>query len=496
MIREAIAILKQTFQSVFNYRENTPSKALYSACALVFLFSGCSIGPDYERRELKLPESFNFYQDTSLDPENGKSIANIGWWELFSDATLKELIKKSLENNRDLKVAISRIEMARAQLRFVRADQFPNLSGGASAQRRDPSNSALSFVAVPVNDFGLLSDLSFELDIWGKLRRATESERAQLLSTEYAKQSLTIQLIANVASAYFRLLNAENQLRIAETTLENRQHATEIIKARFEQGATSELDLNQTQIEEYAAAITAATARRERAHLASTLSVLIGDAPTNIKTEHSLFEQKIDLSIPYGYPADLLERRPDVLSVEQQVRAAVAKIGVAQANRLPSLNILGMVGWQSEDVSDLLKRDAFTWTIGGDLLGPIVDFGKSKSGVELAQAQAKSALNEYEQKVLLAVQEVQDSLVSISSYAEESRNRKLQLEAAQSAANLARARYDQGVTSYLDLLDIERSLFEAQLGSSSSYANYLEAIVVLYRALGGGWNLSNETQAK
>lgn len=448
---------------------------------LLVILPGCILGPEYSRPNLQIPENYSGIE------ESQDSIANLGWWEFFRDDQLKSLIEIALQENRDLQIAVARIEEARALLGFSRADQFPRLDGSGNARRTDPSEEAVNFAAEPRNDFGLFGDLTFEVDIWGKLRRATEAQRAQLLGTEYARRAVTIALLSDVATAYIRLIGLDDRYTISKETYNNRKGATAIIGARFEKGIIPELDLNQAQIEEADAAVAMSLLEREIRQTENALSVLLGRMPFRIPRSSALARQEALPSTPSAFPAELLERRPDLLAAEETVKAAVARIGVAEAERLPSINLLGFIGLQSRDVSDLLTRDAFTWGIGADALGPLIDFGKGASAVEVREAQALQAYKNYEQSVLRAVQEVEDALIAIRTFKEELGFRTFQVDAARNAARLSRARYDEGVTSYLEVLDIERSLFQAELGASLNRQNYLNAITQLYKALGGGW---------
>ena len=443
--------------------------------------SGCLLGPEYTRPEQQLGQSF--YEPN----QTGAAFANLAWWDVFADPVLQKLIREALDSNKDLKVAAARIEQARALLGVTRADQFPRIDLSGNASRLDVSDNVLRAGQNPINDFGLFGDLSFEIDIWGKLRRATEAQEAELLSTEYAQRAIVVSLIAQVASTYYQILGLENRLAISRATVKNRTNSTNLIRERFKQGVVPELDVNQAQIEQASVAADAATFERDLRQSEHALSVLLGKMPGQIPRGLAFGSQPLRDSVPAGFPAELLERRPDVLAAEEAYRAEVARIGIAEADRLPSLNLLGFVGLQSSRGSDFPEARSFTWSIGGNILGPLVDFGKSKSAEEAARARAQAAMFSYEQTVLQAVREVEDSIVGIRTSKEGYEQRILQTKAAANAARLSRARYDEGVTTYLEVLDIERSLFEAELGASANRELYLISIVQLYKSLGGGW---------
>lgn len=445
------------------------------------LLSACALGPDYERPTSNMPQGFS--ESIGLSTVE---MSNLPWWEIYQDERLQHLIKTALDQNKDIAIALARIEAAQASLQFTRADLFPRIDASGSAQRLNPSNETLNFAVNPRNDFGIFGNLSYELDLWGKIRRATEAERAQLMSTEFTYHTILINLVADVANTYFTILGLDDRIAISKVTWDNRKDATNLIRERFKKGIIPELDVNQAEIEEANAAIAYSVFDRQLRQNEHALSVLLGNMPTKIERGQSLVQQA--LPVPELLPASLLERRPDVRASEEFLRSQVARIGVAQAKRLPSINILGFIGLGSSETSDLFNKEATTWSIGSDFLGPLLDFGKSRSEVDLAKAEAQAALKSYEQSVIQAVREVDDALVGIRTYTEENASRKFQVEAARNAAKLARARYDQGVTSYLEVLDIERSLFEAELGASQSREAYLQAIVGLYKALGGGWD--------
>lgn len=444
--------------------------------------AGCTLGPSYTRPELPFPERFS--EDA---PSSGESIANLPWWEVFKESDLQQLIRTALAENRDLQVSLARIAEARARLGFVRADQFPRMDLSGNANRIDPSDAVESSLGTPYSDFGLFGDLSFEVDLWGKLRQATESQRMELLSTEYAYRTVTISLVAQVARTYFVLVDLDNRLQIAERTVTGRKNSTGLIAARFGRGIVPELDLNQAQTEEADALAQVAQIERDRLLAQNALNVLLGRTSGKISRQAGLVKVELVKDPAVGFPTALLERRPDVQAAEYTTRAAFARIGVAEAQRLPSLNLLGSIGLQSSDASEFFS-DSFTWDVGGGLFGPVVDFGKNRSRVEITDAQAKQAVKSYEQTVLVAVGEVENALAAYRTYRAENESRKAQVKAATNAARLSRARYDEGVTAYLEVLDIERSLFAAELAESESYQNYLRSIVDLYQALGGGWS--------
>lgn len=456
------------------------SAARATTCSALLLLAGCMVGPDYQRPELDLPVEF---QGTV---QEGESIANLQWWELFQDPQLNELVQVALEQNRDLRVAIARVDEARARLGVTRADQFPTLDGAASARRGNTAEQIVPGVGIQENYFLGLS-AAYEVDLWGKFRRSTEAARADLLASEDNQRTVLITLVADVASAYLLLRDLDARVRIAADTLEARKKSTQLIQARFDKGTVPLLDVNQAQIQEALAAAQLASLRRQVSETENLLNVLLGRNPRPLVRGRELNAGIISPDVPAGLPANLLERRPDIRAAEQRLAAQTARIGVAKSLRIPSVSLTANGGLASNDLSDLLESDAKLWGVGIDILGPIFDAGKRRSQVEVELARTEQALSQYEQSVLRALQEVEDALVGVRWYREERIARDFQVAAAQSASNLSWARYDGGVTSYLEVLDSDRSLFNAQLEASQVRRLQLTAIVRLYRALGGGW---------
>ena len=446
----------------------------------VLFIGGCALGPDYERPGVVTPDAYR------QPVGSGDSIAQLNWWEQFQDAQMQALIEIALAENNDLAIAVARIEEARARYGFVRADQFPRVDGGASVGR---GNTASQFVpgAGAEDQYVLAGEVSWEVDLFGKLRRSTEAARADLLATEEARRAVMITLIADVASAYLSLRDLDARYEISRRTLETRRDSTELVRARFEKGTVPLIDLNQAQIEEADAAAQLAFFERSVAQTENLLSVLIGRNPGPILRQRNKKLRLAPPDIPAGLPSELLERRPDVRQAERQLAAQTARIGVAEALRWPSLNLTASLGLASNDLSDLLDSDAKLWDINGSLFAPIFNSGQNRRRVEVEKARTEQLLNAYEQTVLQAFREVEDTLVDIRTYYDEARARAGQVTAAQSAAKLSRARYDGGVTSYLEVLESERSLFRAELAESEVRRAQLVGVVSLYKALGGGW---------
>lgn len=465
---------------------------LQSAIYIILIISvlpafltSCMVGPDFKRPVMDLPDKYRFSEEKSAE------IVNLRWWELFNDPILQSLVNTALEENKDIRIAIARIEQARASLGFTRADMYPfiDIEAGAnkgtfSGGRRSETTDNTAFAA-PI--------VSWELDIWGKLRRATESSRADLLASEYAMRSIQISLIAEVVGTYFLLLDFHKRLEISERTLESRIESLHIIQRRFEEGIIAEIDVNQAEIQKETAAVAIPLNRRLIAQTENALSVLLGQFPDEIETGIDLYSQVVTPDIPVGLPSSLLERRPDILAAEYSFKAQTELIGVAVALRLPSINLTGSLGASSSELASMTS-EGFVWSVGASLFGPILNFNKNISRVELEEAQTRQALYEYELTVLNAFREVSDSLNEIQTYRNQIAAVKRKYSAAKNAEYLGKMRYDKGVSSYLEVLETERALFDVEFELSATTQEYYNSYVRFYKALGGGWISSEEEQ--
>jgi multidrug efflux system outer membrane protein len=455
---------------------------LSSFLLLVILLPACTLTPDYERPELDVPAEY-----VATVPA-GESIANLDWWELFQDEQLQLLIRTALEENKDLGIALSRIEEARLTVTAVRANQFPFL--GVSGFFGQERQSREIIPGADSNDRFLLSgDLSYQVDLWGGFRRATEAARADLLATESAHRTITITLVSEVARTYLLLRDLDARLAVSEHTLQTRLESLRLIQARFDRGTVSELDVHQAEIEVAVAESAIATFQRQTVQTQNALRILLGRNPGPVTRGETLSSQTFPPSIPTGLPSELLQRRPDVIQAEANLEAATARIGVAEALRYPSISLTGRYGAESTDLSDLNSSDAETWNIGANLLGPIFNSGQLKAQAEAARERAKQSVLFYEATLQDSFREVEDALVAVRTYHDEHAAQARRAQAATSAARLSRARYDGGVVDYLEVLDSERTLFNAELAESESLQLYYSAIVRLYGALGGGWSV-------
>ena len=441
------------------------------------LFS-CKVGPNFQKPEDETPQTFR-YTNNATD-----SIINLKWWELFHDPVLDTLITTALRENKNLLIAASRIEQARANVKFNKADMGPKigLQGGAGATNQlfnIPGDNTFE-------SYDVAGTFSWELDFWGKFRRSTEAAKADMLASFYGKRAIEIALISEVATNYFQLLDYKTRLAISQSTLELRDSTLQIIQARFDKGYTHIIDVNQAEIQK---GITQASVPRFKRFVAFTennLSLLMGRNMNEVLTFKDLADYKLPDSIPTGIPSEILQRRPDILQTEQMYKAQNARIGVAQALRFPSISLTGLLGLGSADLSNLVSN-GLGWSAGASLLGPVFEWGKNARRVDIERELAKQYLYDYENTVLTALLEVDNSLIELSTYREELIANEMKMRAAKNASSLSRQRYYQGVTSYLEVIENQRQEFDARLAFSENYQALLSSYIGLYKSLGGGW---------
>lgn len=459
-------------------------KVVFARIALVLqvlvLCFGCALTPDYERPDVGLPTAF-------VQPaDSGESFANLAWFEVLDDPVLRTLIETALAENQDLALALARIAEAQQLVTVVRADQFPFIDLFVDAGRGRASRILMPGASTG-DTFSVSGAISFEVDLWRKLSRATEAARADLLSTEAAYRVVTIRLVADVASVHLLLRDLDARLGIAERTVRGRTDSLGIIQARFEKGTVPELDVNQAQVELAIAEVAVANFERQSVQAENALRVLLGRYPGPIDRGRPLEEETLTAAVPAGLPSELLQRRPDLVAAEQQLAAETARVGVAEAQRWPSISLTGSLGAISDELSSLNSSEAKAWNLAAGLFAPIFNAGQLKARAKAQRARAEQALRGYEAALRQAFREVEDGLVAVRTLRVEHAARGRQVRAARNAARLSRARYDGGVVDYLEVLDSERSLFNAELDESATRQAALVALVRLYQVLGGGW---------
>jgi multidrug efflux system outer membrane protein len=453
---------------------------LLIACVSLLL-AACTIGPDYVRPTIESQPQWR------MDYEAAAGLADSAWWEQFGDPVLNDLIDAALRENLDLQVAAARVDQFLGLLQTSRAEFFPQLGAAASASRTDdPDTIPLPRNLGPYNYYQGSVNASWEIDLWGRIRRANEAARAELLASEAGRRAVLLTLTANTASAYIVLRGFDRQLEIARDTERAYAESLRIFKLRYQHGAVSQLEVSQieSQYEVARQAIPqyeAAVARSE-----NLLSVLLGRTPGPLPRGKTIEELSIP-GIPAGLPSELLTRRPDIVQAEQQLIAANARIGVARALYFPRVSLTGVFGTASIHSSQLFEGPAETWQLSGDLLAPIFTFGAIEGQVKAAEAQQRQALFTYRQTILNAFRDTEDALISTAKGREQLAAQIRQVAALASYARLARLQYEAGRTAYLQVLDADRALFSGQLAQVQTQANTLAALIDVYRAMGGGW---------
>ncbi|OYT14627.1 MAG: transporter [Bacteroidetes bacterium 4572_77] len=441
-------------------------------------FNSCMMGPNFQKPEVSSPEAYlGDYQATDS--------LNLRWWELFNDPLLDTMVYHALEYNMDVQMAAKRIEQARAYHGMTKADLWPSLNIEAGAGTGNYLGGG-SKSGSSSNQFYVTPALSWEIDFWGKYRRLSESAQADLMASEFGMRSMQISLISDVINYYFTLLDYKERLAISKNTLELRANSLDIIQLRFEKGIIPELDLNQAQAQWAIALASIPVYERLVAQTEYTLSVLLGENPKRYLETNNIKEQSLEINIPADLPSHLLERRPDIAQAEAEFRSQNAQIGAAVAARFPSFSLTGLFGVASNDLASL-TTGGMAWSAGASLLGPLFQFGKNKRRVEMERKKAEEMLINYEYTVIQAFRDVEDALISISTLKKQFDAQTIYFEATNNASQLSVLRYDKGVTSYLEVLDSQRSAFEAELQLSETKQNLLNAYVALYKSLGGGW---------
>jgi multidrug efflux system outer membrane protein len=451
--------------------------------SLLLILNACTLGPKYKRPIVQVPDTYRGPQAAS--PTN-ESLGDQKWWTVFQDPQLQALIREALGQNYDIRIAATRVLQAQAALGITRADQYPTIAAGASAtnERFAQTRVTPAFETSPIQ---VNLALAWELDFWGKFRRATEASRAELLATEWGQKAVISSLISNLATAYFQLLELDSEMQISKSALDSRKESLRLVEIRAKGGTTSLLDVRQSEQLVYTAAAEIPDLERRIEQEENLISILLGRNPGPITRGHSLLDIVIPPEVPVGLPSSLLDRRPDIQSAEQTLVAANARIGVAKAAYFPQITLTGLGGYQSPALTSLFTGPAGLWSFGGSLTQPIFTAGKIRSGVRLTEAQKEEAVLTYQKSIQQAFREVSDSLVAYRKNREFREQEALLTNAAGDATRLADVRYRGGVSSYLEVLDSDSRYFDAQLQLSQAQLNERIALVQLYNALGGGW---------
>jgi multidrug efflux system outer membrane protein len=453
---------------------------------LVCMGAGCAVGPNYHRPSTNAPTSYRGLTPEEAAKTDSASLADQKWWEVFQDKELQDLIRTALQKNYDARIAAARVLEARAQLGITRANQFPSLSGGGNITNlRDAANGPIPAFEVTQGQVNVSA--AWNLDFWGQYRRATEEARANLLSSEWARQEVIATLVANVAAGYFQLRELDLELEISQHTLDSRKQSLELTRQLTEHGIDTMLDQRQAEQLVYTAGAQVPDLERQIEQQENSLSILLGNNPGAIPRGLPLTDQPHSPEVPAGLPASLLERRPDIREAEENLIAANAQIGVARAAYFPQISLTGEGGYQSSALENLFTGPAGLWTLAGSVTQPIFEGGRLKSGVRLAEAQKQEMLLTYQKTIQGAFRDVSDALIAYRKD-REFRIQEEQLTAsAQDAAQLSETRFRAGVTDYLEVLTNETNYFSDQLTLAQAQLNELQALVQLYQALGGGW---------
>jgi multidrug efflux system outer membrane protein len=457
--------------------------------AATALLAGCALGPDYHRPSLDVPAQYRDVAPTSTGPaDNAASTGDSGWWEVYPDADLQALLATALHNNYDVKIAVARIDEARAQLGSTRLNYLPQVSVDASAVRAKTSDYARLPGSPRINNEAQVQILaSYQIDLWGQLRRTSEAARANLLASQFAKRAVSVTLVASVANAYFGLISLDSQLEITRRTVGSREKFLELTQAQHERGYVTGLDVATAEANLAAARAAAPDLERQIAQTEDQISVLLGSNPGPVTRAH--YGEAVPEAPPRpppGLPAQLLERRPDVAQAEQGLVAANAEIGVAKAALFPNISLTGSGGSLSVPFRHLFTAPAAEWSAGVGLIQPLLSVQSNLYQVQLADARKREALYQYQKTVQGAFQDVADALVAYEKFGEQERQQASQVDALRRARAIALGRYKTGYASYFDVIQADRDLFTAELALAQAYANDLSALVHLYSALGGG----------
>lgn len=453
---------------------------------------GCTVGPNYQKPNIPAPAAFRTPEP--LPPGQAESLADLKWFAVFKDEKLQELIRTALQRNYDLRDAVARVEEARANVGVVRSNQFPNFGAGGSVAINRLSRDGQTPIPPQLlpsqnRNFGTaaLQLLSFEIDIWGKLRRATEAARASLLSADDNRQAVVTTLVSDVATNYLTMRELDYALDISQNTLKTRRESLDLTMSRQAGGVSTLLDRRQAEQLVYTASETIPAIQQQIEQRENQISLLLGENPGSVARGRSLTEQDFPPDVPAGLPSSLLERRPDIRAAEQDLIAANAEIGVARAAYFPQLSLSGALGGASTQLSSLFSAPHALWNLTPQVTQPIFTAGRIKSNVQFAQAERERRLIQYEKTIQTAFTEVSDALIAHQRVRQSRQEQEALERTLEDRLRLAYLRYRGGVDTQLNALDADRDLFQAQLDLAQLRLDEMLTVVQLYKALGGGW---------
>ena len=444
--------------------------------------TGCMMGPDYKRPAINTPQSFRYA------PKEAVETANTDWWKQFNDPVLDQLIAEALANSTSVKIAAANVEQAAGLLMTTRADLFPqvNYSAEAIRERSSENNITPAPSKNPFNSRQILGGVTWEIDLWGRIRRLTEAAQANLFGSDEARRGVILSLVAEVATSYIQLCALDEQLTIAKRTLKTYGDSLRLFELQHTYGQVSRMTVEQARSSYETAAATIPQIEVQIVQTENALSILLGRNPKPIARGRTLAELAMP-TVPAGLPSDLLGRRPDILQAEQNLIATNAQIGAAKALYFPTISLTGAFGKSSDELSDLFKGPSNTWSYSGSIIGPIFTAGAIRGQVKQAEAVKRAALSAYEQTIQNAFADTENALVSREKLEEQFAAEKKRVAAYREYTRLAWLKYNGGYTPYLDVLYAETQLFPAELSLAKTQAATLTSLVNIYKAMGGGW---------
>jgi multidrug efflux system outer membrane protein len=449
------------------------------------LIAGCAVGPNYHRPVVQTPAAYRDLSESSPVQPQTASIADLPWWQVFQDPQLQQLVRVALKQNYDLELATERINAERAQLAVTRSNLFPQLSGDANFTGGREQNFQTYY-----NFLSLAADATFQLDFFGRLRRATQAARAQLLATEEAQHVVTLTLVSDVASDYFALLELDLELQITRDTVTTQEGSVKLTSLRLSHGVATKLDVLQAQQVLDTANAQIPDLERQIGQQEDAINILLGNYPGGVTRGLALAQQALPPDVPPGLPSSLLERRPDIREAEQLLVAANAQVGVAKAEFFPQISLTGSAGegfGRSSAFSNLMSSQIGIWSYGAQVSQPIFTGGALRGNLHLAESQREQAVISYKEAIQHAFGDVSDGLIGYQKYHEVRLRQQQLVDDLAESVRLSDMRYQGGTTTYLEVLDGQRSLFAAELTLAQARGNEYQSLVQLYRALGGGW---------
>jgi outer membrane protein, multidrug efflux system len=461
------------------------------SCALFvcMLLPGCAVGPNYQRPKVNVPTDYRSAEGAAQQA----SIADLPWWEVFKDPTLRNLVQTALANNYDLQIAVTRIEQSRQIAAEARAQYFPFVNYGVTSAygKNEFTGTIVPNGGKEQGSFAGAVSVAWEADVWGRIRRENEAARAQYLASEEARRGVMLSLVSDVAQAYFELLELDLQLDIAKQNTDSFTQTLDLFTQRLEGGVASKLDTSRADAARATAAASIPEIERQIAIKENQISVLLGGNPGPIPHTAKLLDEIVPPDVPVGLPSALLERRPDILTAEQQMRSANAQVGVATANYFPQIGLTTLFGRVSSPLSSLSSGQATVWTVAANLAGPIYQGGALRAQKRQSVAFWEETKLQYEQTAQLAFQDVSNALISRLKYEGVRDQQEQAVQAYQESVKVSLQRYTAGKASYFEVLDAQLQLYPAENALATTELNRRTVIILLYKALGGGWNLTD-----